>query len=64
MYTVTMPPPFVLHDLLDRVQWPDGLVCPWCGTRERLTSILVNGVPRLRYECTTCDSHRGIIRGY
>ena len=45
--------------LLDRVRWPDGPVCPYCGERERFAAEPDGSI---RYECSACGSHRGHLR--
>ena len=44
---------------LERIDWPDGPVCPYCGERERFAP---EGGGMIRYECVSCGSHRGHIR--
>lgn len=62
MYTVTMTVHERARELLERVHWPDGLICPWCGARERVVPVIEDGVARLRYECASCGAHSGFLR--
>ena len=50
------------RELLERVHWPDGPICPWCGARERVVPIVEDEQPRLKYECTSCGAHSGYLR--
>jgi transposase-like zinc ribbon protein len=50
------------RELGERVHWPDGLICPWCGARERVVPEVGDNGPRLRYECSACGSHGGYLR--
>lgn len=47
---------------VNRIRWPDGPVCPYCGERERMIpeDRLAGG--RVRYECVACERHRGYFR--
>ena len=49
-------------DRLARMDWPDGPVCPYCGTRERVFPEIDGERARVRYECTGCGRHHGYIR--
>ena len=62
MYQMTLPFAMQLQELSERIRLPDGLICPWCGERERLTPVFARGLARLRYECTSCGEHAGFIR--
>lgn len=46
--------------LAERIRWPDGPVCPYCGERERVAPD--SSRDRLRYECVACGRHHGHIR--
>lgn len=46
--------------LAERIRWPDGPVCPYCGERERMVPDPSRG--QVRYECVACGMHRGHIR--
>ncbi|HUP20026.1 MAG TPA: transposase [Gemmatimonadota bacterium] len=52
--------PYTAQRRLERIRWPDGPVCPYCGERERFASDQDGAV---RYECLSCGAHRGHIRG-
>ena len=62
LYTVTLPAQTQARELGERVRWPDGLICPWCGERERVVPEVAEDGPRLRYECSSCGAHGGYIR--
>jgi len=51
-----------IRDRMARVDWPDGPVCPFCGTRERMTPEIDGTHVRVRYECVQCGRHHGYIR--
>lgn len=55
-HTVHLDP----HGFVERIRWPDGPVCPYCGERERLAADRLSG--EVRYECPSCERHRGTIR--
>lgn len=46
----------------ERIRWPDGPVCPYCGERERMTPESRGGAGWVRYECVACARHRGYFR--
>lgn len=48
------------RQLAERIRWPDGPVCPYCGERERVIPEPAGG--RLRYECPACRIHYGHFR--
>jgi transposase-like protein len=62
VYTVMMPAHIRAREMSERVHWPDGLLCPWCGARERVVPEIGLSGPRLRYECTACGAHGGYLR--
>lgn len=62
MFQVAKFPQDRLRDRIDRVDWPDGPVCPFCGARERMTPELDGTHVRVRYECIECGRHHGYIR--
>ena len=47
---------------LARLEWPDGPVCPYCGTRERVSPEIDGAFVRVRYACLRCGRHHGYIR--
>lgn len=51
-----------VEQLEEKVRWPDGPVCPYCGERERMVAEFSEGRGKLRYECSACQLHRGYIR--
>ncbi|HET7693063.1 MAG TPA: transposase [Gemmatimonadota bacterium] len=62
MFRVENTPPERARDDIARVDWPDGPVCPFCGTREQMTPELDGTQVRVRYECVRCGRHHGYIR--
>lgn len=44
---------------VERIRWPDGPVCPYCGEREALAA---ERDGQIRYECPSCGAHRGHVR--
>lgn len=62
MFEATKTPTDRALDRLSRLEWPDGPVCPYCGTRERVTPELDDELVRVRYECLGCGRHHGYIR--
>jgi hypothetical protein len=55
-------PRSALEDPLGGLEWPDGPVCPFCGTRERVSPEIDGAFVRVRYDCLRCDRHHGYIR--
>ena len=51
--------PYAAERRLERIHWPDGPVCPYCGQRERFAP---ERDGTIRYECVSCGAHRGHIR--
>lgn len=47
---------------VEKIRWPDGPVCPYCGEREKVVGEFSGGRGRLRYECPACRIHQGYIR--
>lgn len=50
------------EDFAERILWPDGPVCPYCGERERVVPETDGAESRLRYECPACEGHSGYFR--
>lgn len=42
------------YDLLRRVRWPNGITCPFCGTKRVTTHSKSPKAPRRRYLCISC----------
>ena len=42
------------YDILRRVRWPDGFICPLCGQSRVTTHSKSRGTPRRRYLCLGC----------
>lgn len=62
MFRVEKTPRDRADDRLARMDWPDGPVCPYCGTRERVIPEIDGEHVRVRYECDHCGRHHGYIR--
>ena len=62
VFEVAKTPRDRIRDRMARVDWPDGPVCPFCGTREQMTPELDGTHVRVRYTCVQCGRHHGYIR--
>lgn len=62
MFRVEKTPGDRADDRLASMDWPDGPVCPFCGSRERVTPEIDGERVRVRYECLGCGRHHGYIR--
>jgi Zn ribbon nucleic-acid-binding protein len=62
MFQVAKTPRDRVHDRMAQVDWPDGPVCPFCGTREHMSPEIDGTHVRVRYECVQCGRHHGYIR--
>jgi DNA-directed RNA polymerase subunit RPC12/RpoP len=62
VFEVSKTPRDRAAERLTRLDWPDGPVCPFCGTRELVTPELDGTHVRVRYECLECGRHHGYIR--
>lgn len=60
--TETPIPRELARRAIQRIRWPDGPVCPYCGQRERYVPVEDDGEIRIRYECDTCRGHAGTFR--
>jgi transposase-like protein len=48
---------------LEKVRWPDGPVCPHCGTMERITKLKGKSHRPGLYKCNSCSGHFTVTVG-